>query len=151
MKKYLGILSLVVLFLVTGCTKVETGEYKEGTYMGSVQTESYGKKYVTTAVLYVNEEGVIKSCYIDSTYVKNEVNTTKKVLGNDYEMKVASPIKKEWFEQIKVIEEKVVAEQNMDWVKWTDDNNTMLDSVSGVTITADGYIGAVEKALAQAK
>ena len=47
MKKIFGILMMLVLIMVTGCTKV--GNYKEGTYTGSVEYESYGSKYVTTA------------------------------------------------------------------------------------------------------
>jgi len=147
-------LALVLAMLVcTGCEKVETGSYKEGTYMGyNIDGES-----VTTAVVYVDKNGMIKSCYIDTTYTKNDINTTKKVLGDDYGMKETSADKgnipggAEWYEQVKVIEDKVVAEQNLDWVKWQDENNTKLDAISGVTITADSYIKAIENALKQAK
>lgn len=155
-KLFLGLV-LIGLVLITGCTKVEKGSYKEGTYFGSVQFTSYGVNYVTTAVIYVNEDGMIKSCFIDSTYNKESVNTTKKVLGDAYGMKTASASAgkieggAEWYEQIKVLEDKVVAEQNLDWVKWTDEAKTKLDSVSGVTITANTYIEAVSKALSQAK
>lgn len=147
-------LALVLAMLVcTGCEKVETGSYKEGTYMGyNIDGES-----VTTAVVYVDKNGMIKSCYIDTTYTKNDINTTKKVLGDDYGMKETSADKgnipggAEWYEQVKVIEDKVIAEQNLDWVKWQDENNTKLDAISGVTITADSYIKAIENALKQAK
>lgn len=155
-KLFLGLV-LVGLVLVTGCTKVEKGSYKEGTYFGSVSFTSYGASYVTTAVIYVNEDGMIKSCFIDSTYNKDSINTTKKVLGDAYGMKTSSASAgniaggAEWYEQIKVLEDKVVAEQDLDWVKWTDEAKTKLDSVSGVTITANTYIEAVSKALSQAK
>ena len=147
-------LALILAMLVcTGCEKVETGSYKEGTYMGySTEGEN-----VTTAVVYVDKNGMIKSCYIDTTYTKNDINTTKKVLGDDYGMKETSADKgnipggAEWYEQVKVIEDKVIAEQNLDWVKWQDENNTKLDAISGVTITADSYIKAIENALKQAK
>lgn len=156
--KKLGIsLLLVFSLMLSGCEKVNEGNYKEGTYMGSDIFESYGQKYVTTAVVYVNESGLIKSCYIDSTYLKDGVNTTKKTLGDNYAMKKTSelagniPGGAEWYEQVKVIEDKVVEEQGIDWVKWTDATNTKLDSISGVTITADSYIQAVDNALKQAK
>lgn len=153
MKKLL--LGLVCVLCLCGCTP--QGSYKEGTYLGSVEFESYGKKYVTTATIYVDNSGNIKSCFIDSTYSKDNVATTKKVLGDAYGMKETSAKAgnieggAEWYEQVEVIEEKVVSEQNLDWVKWSDDANTKLDGVSGVTITANTYIEAVSKALEQAK
>ena len=125
--------------------------------MGYDSYESYGKNYVTTAVIYVDENGLIKSCYIDATYDKDGVFTTKKTLGDDYGMKETSenigviPGGSEWYEQVKVIEDKVVSEQNLDWVKWQDEEKTKLDSISGVTITADSYINAITNALKQAK
>lgn len=159
MKKILSLV-LISLFVFTGCEKVEEqGKYKEGTYFGYDEFESYGAKYVTTAVIYVNENGIIKSVYIDSTYNKDSVNTTKKVLGDDYAMKETSSNigvisgGAEWYEQVLKIEEKVIAEQGLDWVKWTDNEKTKLDldTISGVTITADSYINAVSNALNGAK
>lgn len=161
MKKILmGLVLVLGLFLVTGCDNIfapAKGEYKEGTYMGAVEYESYGSKYVVTAVLYVDDNGLIKSCHIDSTYTKDGVNTTKKTLGDAYGMKSASAAQgnidggAEWYEQVAVIEDKVIEEQGIDWVTWEDDEKTKLDAVSGVTITADHYIEAISKALAQAK
>ena len=89
---------------------------------------------------------------VHSTYIE-----TKKTLGDAYAMKETSknigviPGGAEWYEQVEVIEKKIVEEQNLDWVKWSDAEKTKLDSVSGVTITADTYIKAVEKALELAK
>ena len=59
----------------------------------------------------------------------------------------------EWYEQAKKIEDKVVSEQGLDWVKWSDDAKTKLDvdTISGVTISADSYIKAIDSALSQAK
>lgn len=157
MKKVLiGIICLSMV-LLTGCENVAKGDYKEGTYFGSAEFESYGKHYVTTAVVYINENGEIKSVYIDSTYIKDDINTTKKVLGDNYGMKSTSAAKgdidggAEWYEQVKVIEDKVVKEQGLAWVEWQNDEKTYLDGISGVTITANTYIEAVQKALDQAK
>ena len=47
--------------------------------MGSDVYTSYGKQYVTTSVIYVDSNGAIKSCFIDSTYVQNNINTTNKI------------------------------------------------------------------------
>ncbi len=157
MKKILVMLTFLFVILLTGCENIASGNYKEGTYFGSVEFDSYGKNYVTTAVVYVDETGTIKSVFIDSTYIKDDINTTKKVLGDDYGMKETSASKgeisggAEWYEQLKVLEDKIITEQGIDWVKWQDDEKLYLDGISGVTITADTYIDAVRKALEQAK
>lgn len=161
MRKFLSLCVVAFgLVLMTGCEKVsEQGVYKEGTYFGYDEYESYGENFVTTAVVYVNENGMIKSVFIDSTYTKNGVNTSKKVLGDDYAMKSTSanmgviPGGAEWYEQAEKIEEKVISEQGLDWVKWEDEANTKLDldTISGVTISADSYINAVSNALKLAK
>ncbi|MDD2469778.1 MAG: FMN-binding protein [Bacilli bacterium] len=157
MKKVYAFLLVALVFLVVSCTPIKQGNYKEGTYYDSVQYTSYGVNYVTTAVLYVDKDGLIKSCFIDSTYEKDGVKTTKKVLGDAYGMKETSANigniegGAEWYEQVAVIEDKVVSEQGLDWVSWSDEKETKLDSVSGVTITADTYIDAVRKALDKAK
>lgn len=160
MKKIILSLTLLLIVFATGCEKVdEKGAYKEGTYFGSINYESYGKSYVTTATVYVDNTGYIKSVFIDSTYFKDDVYTTKKTLGDEYGMKSASAAAgniengAEWYEQISEIEEKVVSEQGLDWVKWSNEEETKLDvnTISGVTITADTYVKAVDAALSQAK
>ncbi len=162
MKKWISITVLVFLGLFfCGCEKVEKeGIYKTGTYTGVVPYESYGKQYVTTATIYVGKYGNIESCYIDSTYQTDAgVITTKKALHDDYAMKETSanigviPGGAEWYEQVEAIEKKVLEEQNLDWVKWSNDTKTKLDLdvISGVTITADTYIEAISQAIAQAK
>ncbi len=156
MKKIISLL-VIVLILAVGCQKVSTGKYQEGTYFGSVQTESYGKKYVTTAVVYVDNQGLIKSVFIDSTYINNDINTTKKVLGDAYGMKSASAKAgniaegSEWYQQIEVLEKKIIDEQGIDWIVWKDESKTKLDALSGFSITADSYIKSVSIALEQAK
>lgn len=154
-------LLLFSLLLFSGCEKVEKeGIYKTGTYTGVIPYESYGKDYVTTATIYVGKSGNIESCFIDSTYqTEDGTITTKKALKDDYAMKETSanigviPGGAEWYEQVEQIEKKVLEAQNLDWVKWTDSNQTKLDLdvISGVTITADTYIQAIEQAMNQAK
>lgn len=160
MRKMKYVFVIFALCCVCGCEKAKhTGIYKEGTYYGIVPFTSYKENYVTTAVIYVDHYGDIKSCFIDSTYVKDGVKTTKKALRDDYGMKETSNNMgvleggREWYEQVEAIEEKVLEEQGLDWVKWTDQQKTKLDLdvISGVTISADTYIEAVSKALEQAK
>ena len=57
----------------------------------------------------------------------------------------------EWDEQVNTLEEKILAEQGLDWIKWSSEDDTKLDSVSGVTISVDTMIDAVSMALNQAK
>lgn len=158
MKKTLIGLVLVSLLLVTGCTLVaEKGDYKEGTYFGYVEDTKNGVVTITSAVLYVNENGMIKSVFIDSTYNKDSMNTSKKALGDAYGMKATSaglgviPGGAEWYEQAKSFEKKIVDEQGLEWLTWKDEAKTKTDSVSGVTITVSSYYKAVENALSQAK
>ncbi len=162
MKKIVQMTILVLFSMVLcGCEKVEKeGIYLTGTYTGIVPYESYGKQYITTATIYVGKYGNIESCYIDSTYQTAEgVITTKKALKDDYAMKETSanigliPGGAEWYEQVQQIEQKVIEEQNLDWVKWSDEKQTKLDLdvISGVTITSDTYIKAISEAMIQAK
>ncbi|MDD2181259.1 MAG: hypothetical protein PHW32_02695 [Bacilli bacterium] len=159
MKKLLMSLMIIALVMITGCTKVEEkGDYKEGTYFGaSKEFESYGSEFISTATVYVGEDGRIKSVLIDSTYNKDGVNTTKKTLGDAYGMKETSANKgaipggAEWFEQVNNLEAKIVEEQGLDWLKWSNEEETEIDSVANVTITVDTYYEAVMNALKQAK
>ncbi|HHU54373.1 MAG TPA: FMN-binding protein [Mollicutes bacterium] len=152
MKKFLVTLMIFALVLVTGCTKVEDmGDYKEGTYFGTYTDNYGGSESVATAVVYVDETGNVKSVFLDTTHVKDGINTTKKTLGDDYNMKVASPIGKEWHEQVKALEDKIVAEQGLDWLEWSDEDQTETDSVSGVTMKINALYRAVEDALNLAK
>lgn len=129
------------------------GDYKEGVYFGSYEYESHGANYVTTAVLTVDSTGNIISCFVDSTYSKDDVYTTKQTLGEEYGMLASSGIEKEWNEQADAFSDKVVAEQGLDWVKWSEEDETVLDvdSISGVTVSADAMYTAVESALELAK
>lgn len=158
MKKCLFSLAIALL-LLTGCTVANDtvkGNYKEGTYFGTYEYEYNGQKDVATAVVYVDANGVIKSCFLDTTYMKDNVYTTKKTLGDAYGMKGTSanigviPGGGEWYEQINNIEAKIIEEQGLDWVKY-DEAGTKLDGFSGATINVSDLMKAVEAALAQAK
>ena len=151
MKKYFGILVAVVLcvFLFTGCEKVNEGNYKEGTYYGSVVDSYGGANAVASAVVYVDASGMIKSVFLDTTYTKDDVLTTKKTLGDAYNMKPASEVGKEWYEQVNLIEAKVVENQNISFITLNSDGKT--DAIAGVTMKVDALYKALENALNQAK
>ena len=151
MKKYFGIALALVLtfFVLTGCEKVNEGNYKEGTYYGYVEDNYGGSKSVATAVVYVDASGMIKSVFLDTTYTKDGVLTTKKSLGDAYNMKQASEVGKEWFEQVNLIEAKVVENQNISFISLNEDGKT--DAIAGVTMKVDALYKALETALNSAK
>lgn len=150
MKKYLIVLIAIIgLVLMTGCEKVENGKYKEGTYYNAVVDNYGGSKNVATAVIYVDKDGLIKSVFLDTVYQKDGVNTTKKTLGNDYNMKPRSEVGKEWYEQVNLIEAKVVENQDISFIKLDNDGKT--DAIAGVTMKIDALYKALEGALNKAK
>lgn len=151
MKKYFGILIAIVMcvFVFTGCEKVSEGNYKEGTYYGSVIDSYGGSNAVASAVVYVDSTGMIKSVFLDTVYTKDDVLTTKKTLGDAYNMKPASEVGKEWFEQVNLIEAKVIENQNITFMTLNEDGKT--DTIAGVTMKVDALYKALENALNQAK
>ncbi len=157
MKRILAVLALICLIGISGCTPVEEGIYKEGTYYGTALDNYGGENNTVIAVVYVGSEGLIKSVYLDTTIAKEELITTKKALGQDYGMKETSKNKgviengAEWDEQVKNLENKIIEEQNLDWINWSDSKKTVTDSVSGVTIKINALVEAVTKAIEQAK
>lgn len=152
MKKIVICLSAIcLLFLAGGCEKVSEGNYKEGTYYGHVTDTYGGQENEATATIYVDESGMIKSVFLDTTYPTDNGSTTKKSLGNDYNMKTYSNATLEWYEQVKLLEDKVVSSQGIDFINWTDEEQTTTDSVSGVTIKIDALYKALQEALNQAK
>ena len=170
MKKVYGILLAALLVLVAGCTKVEQGNYKEGTYFG------FDAKNQQTAVVYVDSTGKIKSVFVDAVYGQKQtdgttVYTTKQILGDAYGMKSASAAGNEWYEQIKLLTDKVVEEQGIDWLVFkyrvtnangdleftatkpdaqTEAQKNYTDSVAGVTININPSYTAIKNALDKA-
>ena len=139
---------VVSLFVFTGCEKVETGNYKEGTYFGTYE-DNYDGKAVATAVVYVDANGVIKSVFLDTVYEKNDVLTTKKALGDEYNMKSASEAGKEWYEQVNLIENKVIQNQGIEFMTLNEDGKT--DTIAGVTMKVNALYEALNNALSKAK
>lgn len=151
MKKYFGLIAclLLSLFVFTGCEKVENSNYKEGTYFGAYEDNYGGSKSMATAVVYVDQNGMIKSVFLDTVYSKDSVLTTKKTLGDDYNMKPASEAKKEWYEQVNLIETKVIENQDISFIKLNEDGKT--DTIAGVTMKVNALYEALNNALTKAK
>ncbi len=153
MKKILSLFVIITTCLMlVGCGE---GKYKEGTYEGSVVDSYGGADNIATAKVEVDTSGKIKSVYLDTTYTKDGVSTTKKALKEDYGMKTASKnIGKidggaEWYEQVEALEKKVVENQGIDFITLDEDGKT--DAVSGCTMKIDALYKALEQALNEAK
>lgn len=144
MKKLLVCLcACIMMFVFAGCEKVG---FKEGTYNGSAIDTYGGEENTATAKIVVNSEGRIETVYLDTTYK----GSTKKALGNDYNMKKYNPSAAgEWFEQVEKLEAAIVENQGTSFLILDKDGKT--DAVSGCTIQINALVKAVDDALAKAK
>ena len=101
MKKLLMLALAFVLCACGGATVTKGSvEYKFADY------NTGAEQFVNVSVEL--EDGKISKVEIDETYDHNGAKTTKRTLGADYNMKPASPIGKEWNEQIDFLQEKLV-------------------------------------------
>lgn len=92
------------------------------------------------------QDGKIVAIQIDETVDGN----SKKDMGNDYNLKAASSIKKEWYEQIAYLEEKLVGSDG----QFELDKNGKAkdrDIISGCTIDLTAISEAINIALEEAK
>ncbi len=135
-------------------TSVESSkELKDGKATGQVDT--------TYAVIGMDKDGKIASITIDVAQQKVDFDADMKItsdvtaagkskfeLGDEYGMRKASGIKKEWFEQITELENwmmgKTIAE--ITGMKLKEAVSQEEDLMSTVTMKVSGYIAAVEKA-----
>ena len=116
---------------------------------------------VAAAVL-VDAEGKVIDVKIDEAQTKPDLKKdggdvkdlrTKLNKKEDYGMKSASPIGKEWYEQVAAFEawaKGKTAEQIKAGVDATTGTATDADLKAGCTIYANGFVSVVEKAIAQA-
>lgn len=154
MKKIATLLiAVVVVFCVGGCEKATEeakGSYKEGTYEATVVDDYNNEGNIASAKVVIDKDGKIESIYLDTTYKVDGKETTKKTLGNDYNMKKFNPnASGEWFEQVEKLEAAIVENQGVDFIVLKDDNTT--DAVSGCTIKINALVEATTKALDKAK
>ena len=167
MKKLLC-LSLSVLMVVSfaGCKKeAETLKFGLGvvTEVSATNADAdkngQGKAVTDVAVVTVDAAGKIVACELDNAQltvaytvdgkaVANESFLTKYELKEGYNMKGASPIGKEWYEQADAFET-VVCGKTLDEVKaFVAEGGKGTEDVinAGCTITITGFVGAIEKA-----
>ena len=154
-------------------TKNTEGAVKTGfAVSASIKAENAGEKDgntttdVSLVAVTVTEEGVIESCKIDAIQgkvtftaegkVSSEAGAvlSKKELGDDYGMRVASPIGKEWDEQIEAIEAYAVGKTVEELkTKAIDETGVVKDAdlASGATLYMGSFIWAIEDAVNNAE
>lgn len=117
------------------------------------------KKTTTTEGSYTNQEGVkttAKITWEGDTMSKVELDettgdTTKKALGDAYDMKPASTINKNWNEQIAFLEAYIV-NNGIDQIRLDDAGKAENEDIlTGCTISIDSYLKAVLDAQAKQK
>lgn len=147
-KLFICLVAVLCLAGIVGCEKVES--YKEGVYEGSVVDNYNNENNTATAKVTIDKNGKIVEVYLDTTYVKNGQQTTKKTLKEDYNMKkYQASAAGEWYEQVEKLEKAIVENQGIDFLNLDADGKT--DAVSGCTIKIDALYKAVEQALSKAK
>lgn len=125
-------------------TAVKTGE-------GTANSESHGETLVTTAKVTVDADGKITEVSFDETYTKDGEATTKKTLKDDYAMKSASAIGKEWWEQAEFLEN-YVKENGLDGITMDEEGKpTNEDILTGCTMNIKPYVEAMKAAKDNAK
>lgn len=134
---------LAALVLLCGVVLAGCSSAKEGS--ASV-TGSNGD--VTTATVKVDGDK-ITSVSIDTK--QKDSDKTKKELKEQYNMKKASPIKKEWYEQVLTLEN-YIKENSVDAIKLNNEGKaTNEDLVTGCTISISDMVDAVKEAQKNAK
>ena len=117
---------------------------------------------ISLVAVTVNDNGVIESCVIDAVQGKVSFDQTgqlvsepeeilsKNELGDDYGMRVASPIGKEWNEQVAHIAEYAIGKTVEELkTKAIDEAGVVKDAdlASGATIYMGSFIWAIEDAV----
>ena len=148
MKKILSIALVAILLTVCGSNGL-----KEGTYERSAIDTYGGEENTATARVTIDAEGKITDVYLDTTYTKDGVETTKKTLGDEYGMKVGNSdygqAEYEWYEQVEALEQAVIDNQGIEFLNVDEDGYT--DAVSTCTIQVSALYEALEDALSKAK
>ena len=169
-KAILAIFMLLLVFTLSACG-AEQGEFTPGIYHGySVGNEP------SIAIVSVDENGKIVNVLIDTVYLLsqtdgpltwvsrgNEVEgiaITKRAYDNgcSYHMHRAKDVvncqvdgELMWWQQVDLIAEAVVENQGLPNWSLVEDKISGDDAMSGVTITVDGYISAIQNALNKAR
>lgn len=154
-------------------------EVENGETMGLGQNISFGKSKsqtedkgalgqvdTTISAVVLDKDGKVAKTLIDTAQTKvqyslegtvetskEEAPKSKKELGDEYGMKGASEIKKEWFEQIESLEDWTVGKTpaEVEALETAEDVPTSEDLKTSVTIKVGGYMEAMKEASESAK
>lgn len=170
---FVALLAVAMLVSMTACgAATKEAEYKLG--MGidvSTASSKAGTAQVdaTVATVILDKDGKIVDCKLDVAQSKlgiadgeleegaaDKAFKTKQELKEGYNMKAASPIGKEWYEQAKFLEDYVVGKTAADVAaiatKQKDDHHTAVpadaDLAAGCTMDIGAFKAAIAKACA---
>jgi hypothetical protein len=171
MKKLLLSLFMLLLVFTLAACGAEQGEYTPGIYHGySVGNEP------SIAIVSIDENGMIVNVLIDTVYLKAEADGGVNWLSRGNEVEGIAITKRAydngcgyhmhrdkdvvncevdgelmWWQQVDLIAAAVVDNQGLP--NWTLDADKITDddAMSGVTITVDGYLAAIQDALSKAR
>lgn len=131
--------------LLAGCSNGTSGS-DENNAAGTTNSATVETDGSETTATITKEDGKITGVDID---VVDAEGNSKKDLGDDYNMKEASPIGKEWYEQVQFLE-KYIMENGVDAVKLDDKGYAENEDVkSGCTINLTDIMKAVDEANAK--
>ncbi|MGL4952798.1 MAG: hypothetical protein ACRC5Q_03205 [Culicoidibacterales bacterium] len=149
MKKLMSVTALSALVLtLTACGASETtGMAEEASFADN------GWKYVVEVTLKGDDVTAVSIDAVadpdnEKTAAYAEAGETKKSLKEDYGMKVASSIEKEWYEQAQAIEAFIVENDGASSITLTDGK---IDNVAGATISGQNIIDLYNEAVANAQ
>lgn len=134
--KKIGIALCTVLLIGCSSSVVKEGQ---GTYENN-------KGEVASAKIKMKDDKIEEVELDESTK-----DTTKKTLKEDYGMKLASSIGKEWYEQVRFLED-YIQKNGIENIVLNDEgkaDNT--DVLTGCTIRIDGFIKAIDEATLEIK
>lgn len=169
----LSLVLILVMSLFTACAS--SGKAKTG--LAIITSADYASKNAseedglaqadsTAAAVLIDSKGVIKDCVIDViqtpinfnasgeiTTDLSKVYVSKHELKDEYNMKKASPIGKEWFEQANALETYIIGKtiDEVKGIKLDAGYPAESDLESSVTMVIGDMINAVIKAAEQAK
>lgn len=165
--------AVIVLFSVVACTRrqeesntstppgnvstAQRNEYNLG--FGLVQEISDQKAAYTAtfAAVVTDTAGKIVKCVLDQLEAEADTDSitesigkefpTKTMLGDEYSMKGASGINKEWYEQANAFAEYCVGKTAAEIENGLDDNGKMPDLSASCTVNATDFVSAVKAAV----
>lgn len=119
---------------------------------------------ITMAATAVDKDGKVYGGYIDEAEVeyifdadgknitqKGYLPLSKQTLGNDYGMKTASPIGKEWYEQARAFADYCVGKTGEQIVSAVGEKGRVPDLQASCTVESSGFAAEMKKAVEKAR